>query len=36
VSELPDDLALVVESWENLPKAVKVGIMAMVKAAWQT
>ena len=27
------DLVLVVEYWDNLPEAVKVGIMAMVKAA---
>ena len=36
VHALPDDLAAVVKAWENLPEAVKVGILAMVKAARQT
>jgi hypothetical protein len=27
------DLALVVERWDNLPEAVRAGIVAMVKAA---
>ena len=31
-SESPD-LAAVVEAWDRLPEAVKVGILAMVKAA---
>jgi hypothetical protein len=29
----PPGLALVVESWDRLPEAVKIGIVAMVKAA---
>jgi len=29
----PPDLNLVVESWRNLPDALKQGIVAMVKAA---
>jgi hypothetical protein len=29
------DLALVAERWESLPEAVRVGIVAMVKAAGQ-
>lgn len=29
---LPDDLAQVVAAWDNLPEAVKVGILAMVEA----
>jgi hypothetical protein len=33
VSNLPDDLALVVEAWDRLPEAVKVGILAMVNVA---
>lgn len=33
VSELPNDLALVVESWQRLPEAVRVGIVAMIQAA---
>lgn len=35
MSEFPDDLKLVVESWQRLPEAVKVGSVAMVKAAEQ-
>jgi hypothetical protein len=30
---LPPDLALVVERWEQLPEAVRAGIVAMVKAS---
>jgi hypothetical protein len=30
--EISPDLALVVERWDELPEAVKAGIMAMVKA----
>lgn len=30
---LPPDLALVVESWDRLPEAVRAGIVAMVRAA---
>ena len=33
VSEFPDDLKLVMESWGDLPDAVRVGIVAMVEAA---
>ena len=32
-SQLPQDLQAVVDSWPSLPEAVKVGIVAMVKAA---
>jgi hypothetical protein len=35
-SEIPDDLAKVVNAWDSLPNAVKVGILAMVDAAQQT
>jgi hypothetical protein len=33
MSDLPDDLRKVIAAWESLPKAVKAGIVAMVKAA---
>jgi len=33
VSTLPSDLAVVVEVWDDLPDAVRVGIVAMVEAA---
>ena len=33
VSQIPEDLATVVHTWDSLPAAVKAGIMAMVKAA---
>jgi len=33
VSEFPDDLKLVMQSWGDLPTAVRVGIVAMVEAA---
>jgi hypothetical protein len=32
---LPEDLAKVVELWDKLPEAVKIGIMAMVNTARQ-
>jgi hypothetical protein len=32
-SELPPDLALIVEHWEQLPEAVRASIVAMVKAS---
>ena len=35
VHALPEDLALVVDAWDHLPEAVKVGILAMVNAARQ-
>ena len=30
---IPDDLAQVVDAWDNLPKPVKAGILAMVREA---
>jgi hypothetical protein len=30
---LPPDLRLIVEAWPKLPKAVRAGIVAMVRAA---
>jgi hypothetical protein len=33
VSELPEDLARIVESWQQSPEAVRVGIVAMIQAA---
>lgn len=35
MSDLPDALMTVVTAWENLPDAVKVGILAMVQVASQ-
>ena len=35
MGDLPDDLRKVIEAWDSLPKAVKAGILAMVKAARQ-
>ena len=32
-SPIPDDLAQVVDAWDNLPKPVKAGILAMVREA---
>ena len=29
---LPDDLAVVVKTWDRLPDAIKAGILAMVKS----
>ena len=31
--DMPSDLALVVESWDRLPEAIRSGIVAMVRAA---
>jgi hypothetical protein len=31
--QMPPDLALVVESWEELPEALRAGILAMVEAS---
>jgi hypothetical protein len=33
LTEIPPDLREVVDAWSALPKAVRAGIMAMVKAA---
>jgi len=30
---LPPDLAIVVQTWPNLPESVRTGILAMAKAA---
>lgn len=35
VSQIPEDLAIVVHTWDSLPTAVKARIVAMVKAACQ-
>jgi hypothetical protein len=35
MGDLPEDLRKVIEAWDSLPKAVKAGILAMVKAARQ-
>jgi hypothetical protein len=35
VSDLAGDLREIIDAWENLPKAVKAGIVAMVNAARQ-
>ena len=32
IEQLPSDLQAVIESWPNLPRPVKAGIVAMVKA----
>ena len=32
-ASLPPDLAAVVEAWPDLPEALRLGIVAMVKAA---
>ena len=32
-AEMPDDLALVVAAWPDLPEALRAGILAMVKSA---
>ena len=36
MSRFPDDLREVIDMWEHLPDAVKVGILAMVRAAKQS
>ena len=33
MGDLPDDLRKVINAWASLPKAVKAGLVAMVKAA---
>jgi hypothetical protein len=33
MSDLPDDLRQIIDAWESLPRAVKAGMVAMVKAA---
>jgi hypothetical protein len=33
VSDLPDELRDVIDAWDNLPEAVKAGVVAMVDAA---
>jgi hypothetical protein len=33
MGDIPEDLRTVIDAWEHLPKAVKAGIVAMVKAA---
>ena len=33
MSDLPDDLRMIIEAWEGIPKAVKAGIVAMVNAS---
>jgi hypothetical protein len=35
MGDLPDDLRTVIEAWDSLSKAVKAGILAMVKTARQ-
>ena len=35
MSDLSDDLRTVIDAWESLPKAMKAGIVAMVKAMQQ-
>ena len=34
--EFPPDWLLVIEAWQTLPEATKVGILAMVRAAGET
>jgi hypothetical protein len=33
MSDLPEDLCIVIDAWARLPKVVQAGIVAMVKAA---
>jgi hypothetical protein len=35
MGDLPEDLRQVIDAWDNLPSAVKAGIVAMVNAAEQ-
>ena len=35
MSDLPEDLREVIDAWDDLPKAVKAGIVAMAKVSQQ-